>query len=39
MMADLVDEDVTHDMREILAGLAPIVEDRTAVEKDHVDIR
>src|SRR6266404_3733493 len=37
MVADLVDENVAHDMGEILAGLAPIIEDRPAVEEDHVD--
>src|SRR5258708_37075844 len=39
MMADLVDEDMAHDVGEILAGLAPVIEDRPAIEKDHVDIR
>jgi len=37
MVADLVNEDVAYDMCQILAGLAPIIEDRTAVEEDHVD--
>src|SRR5690242_8712457 len=39
MVADLVDQHVAHDMREVLAGLAPIVEDRPAVEEDHVELR
>src|SRR6516165_2431968 len=39
MMADLVDQHMTHEAREILPGLAPVVEDRPAVEKDHVELR
>src|SRR2546429_1398975 len=39
MMADLMDENVAYDVLEILAGLAPVIEDRTAIEKDHVDVR
>src|SRR3546814_20247649 len=38
MVADLVDQDVAHDMLQILAGVAPIVEDRPAVEIDHVEV-
>src|SRR5215469_3858158 len=36
MMADLVYQHVPDHVREVLAGLAPIVEDRPAIEKNHV---
>jgi hypothetical protein len=38
MMADLVDQHMAHQMGEVLTGFAPIIEDRPAVEKDHVDM-
>src|ERR1700722_8894126 len=38
MVADLVDQHVTHHRGEVLAGLAPIIEQRPAIEKDHVDM-
>src|SRR5262249_21032608 len=38
MVADLVDQHMAHQPGEILAALAPIIEDRPAVEKDHVEI-
>src|SRR6185503_17731264 len=38
MMADLMDQHVPHHRGEILAGLAPIIEQRPAKEEDHVDI-
>src|SRR5258708_32254091 len=38
MVADLVDEDVAHEVVEILAGLAPVIEDGSAVEKDDVGL-
>ena len=39
MMADLMDQHVPHQMPQIFAGLAPVIEDRPAVEKDHVEVR
>jgi hypothetical protein len=36
MVADLVDQHVADDAHQILAGLAPIIEDRPAIEKDHI---
>src|SRR5579872_6959534 len=39
MVADLVDQHVADDRVQVLTGLAPIVEDRPAVEKDHVELR
>ena len=39
MMADLVDQHVAYDDVERLAGLAPEIEERPAIEKDHVDLR
>ncbi len=38
MVADFVDQDMADQIGQILAGLAPVIEDRPAVEKDHVDI-
>ncbi|NDH64172.1 MAG: DUF1254 domain-containing protein, partial [Alphaproteobacteria bacterium] len=38
VMADLVDQHMPHDMRQVFAGLAPIVEDRAAIEEDAVDV-
>src|SRR5258708_8845942 len=38
MVADLVDEHVAHEVVEVLAGLAPVVEDGAAVEKDDVGL-
>src|SRR5258708_31327861 len=38
MVADLVDEDMAHEVVEILAGLAPVIEDGAAVEKDDVGL-
>ena len=38
MMADLVDHDMADDARKMFARIAPIVEDRPAVEEDHVDV-
>src|SRR5882757_334956 len=38
MMADLVDQHVAHDVRQVFARFAPVVEDRTAVEEDAVDV-
>src|SRR5260370_36111422 len=37
MMADFVDQHVADDSEQIVARLAPVIEDRAAVEKDHVD--
>src|SRR5580658_2069066 len=37
-MADLMDEDMADQRVEILAGLAPVVEDGTAVKKDPVGL-
>ena len=37
-LADLVDQHVADDAREVLAALAPIVEDRPAIEEDDVEI-
>ena len=36
MVADLVDQHVAHHIDEVFASLAPIVEDRSAIQKDHV---
>ncbi len=36
MMTDLMDENMGHDLAEGVVMLAPIVEDRAAVEKHHV---
>src|ERR1700723_2806957 len=38
MVADLVDQHVPNNGGEVFAGFAPIVEDRPAVEKHHVDL-
>src|SRR5882757_905100 len=38
MMADLVDQHVAHDVRQVLARFTPVVEDRTAIEEDAVDV-
>ena len=38
MMADLVDQHMAHDVRQILARFAPVIEDRPAVEEDAVDV-
>src|SRR5262245_63787577 len=38
MVADLVNEDVAHQVSQVLAGFAPVVQQRAAVEEDHVDI-
>src|SRR6185369_16901139 len=38
VMADLVDQHVPHDMRQVFVRFAPIVEDRAAVEEDAVDV-
>ena len=38
MMPDLMHQDVPHDRLQRLARLAPFVEDRAAVEEDHVDV-
>src|SRR3546814_17403836 len=35
MMTDLVDQQVPHQMRQILAGLAPVVDQRAAIEEDR----
>lgn len=39
MVADLVDQHVPDDPRQVLASLAPIVEDRPTIEEDQVDFR
>ena len=39
MMADLVDQHVADNAGKVLAGLAPIIEDRPAIEKDQVEVR
>src|ERR1700686_2326262 len=36
MVADLVDEDVAYEVIEVLAGLAPVVEDGAPIEEDDV---
>ena len=38
MVADLVGQHVANDAGEVLAGLAPIVVDRPALEEVHVEI-
>src|SRR5262249_4355178 len=38
MVADLVDEHVADDGVEVLAGLAPIIENGPAIEKDHLRV-
>ncbi len=38
-MADLMDQHVANDVAQVLVRLAPIVEDRPAVEIDHVTFR
>src|SRR5215470_12722595 len=38
MVVDLVDEDVAHEVGQVLAGFAPIVEQRPSVEEDHVEM-
>jgi len=38
MVADLVDQHMADDMLQVLAGLAPIFEDRPAVEEGHVHL-
>ena len=38
MVADLVDQHVANDAGQLLAGLAPIIEDRPAIEEHHVEI-
>ena len=30
--------DVAHDVAEVVAALAPVIEDRAAIEEDHVDV-
>ena len=37
-MADLVDQHMAHDVRQVLVRLAPVVEDGTAIEEDAVDV-
>ena len=39
MMADLVDQHMAHECAKVFAALAPIIEDRAAVEKDHIEAR
>lgn len=36
MVADFVDQDVAHQMAQVLTGFAPIGQDRLAVEKNAV---
>ncbi len=38
MMADFVDQHMAHDMLEALAAFRPIIQERPAVEVDHIDI-
>ena len=38
MMADLVNQHVADHMDEILAGFAPVIEYRAAIEEDHVGL-
>ena len=38
VMADLVDQHVPHDMRQVLVRFAPVIEDRAAIEEDAVDV-
>ena len=38
MMADLMDQHMTHQTTEILVAFAPVIEQGTAIKKDHVDI-
>ncbi len=38
-MTDLVDQHVAHQMLQIFAALAPVIEDRPAIEKDHIEVR
>ena len=39
MVADFVDQHMTHDSRQGLAGFKPILKDGPAIEKYHVHIR
>src|SRR5438067_9443716 len=39
MVADLVDQHVAHQVAQVFAALAPVIEDRAAIEKDHVEVR
>src|SRR5438105_5257553 len=39
MMADFVDQHVTHQMAQIFAAFTPVIEDRPAIEKDHIEVR
>ena len=36
MMADFMDEDMGDDVRQAIVGLAPFIEQRAAIQKDHV---
>lgn len=38
MMADLVDQDVADNALQVLAGLAPVIEDRAPVKEYHVHV-
>src|SRR6266478_8098915 len=38
MMTDLVDQHMADHLEQILAALAPVIEDRPAVEEDHVEL-
>ena len=38
MMADLMDQHVTHDVRQVLGRFAPEIEDGAAIEEDAVDV-
>ena len=36
MMADFMDQDVAHQMGQIFFGFAPVIQQRTAIEKNHI---
>src|SRR5215470_12710601 len=38
MVADLVDQHMAHQMGELLAALAPVVEQRPAIEEDAIEV-